>query len=205
MCIPYDRKWDMEKEQDAQHGREIWPLCRTLLRRLDIARRILSMELRVINRQITIDPRSSSIFPGGVPFTSTLEVDMTEPIVAGVLLQHLSEAGLLVIRLLANSLTLGEKDTLMENCLTKLFPGFDNRTAHLTPLFPKAEELDWYGSEFHWTFAKSSCLKHLSLPRVSRLLAGEAQHEMNATLQSFVSMSRSSILSPDSEQHKPAN
>ncbi|KAF2032084.1 hypothetical protein EK21DRAFT_61742, partial [Setomelanomma holmii] len=183
----------------------IWPLYRTLSTRPDLARQIPSINLDVTERCVTINPPSSHLFPGGVPFTPSVKLQFPEPAVAGALLQLLPEVQRLIIRLFTRhgSYPAGE-EPLMEHCLSKLFPGFDPRTAHLTPILGLEEvhEIIWEGSAFHWALANLASLSHLMLERPCRILADEAPHEMNETLMTFDLVSRSSIFTPGTGQNQ---
>lgn len=93
---------------------------------------------------------------------------------------------------------------LTYHLVRELFPGFDERTAHLLSpgIFPNLKRLDFNGDEFHWVLAKSLCLKELHLTRPCSILPDDAPHEANPTLTSLSLVNRSSILNPSVDRHE---
>ncbi|KAH7064287.1 hypothetical protein BKA63DRAFT_496637 [Paraphoma chrysanthemicola] len=178
-------------------------LYRTLMSRQDIAWQIRFVDIRVMLRSVSIDVPSATLFAGGVPFTSTVKIEATEPVLAGALLQQLFNVISLTICLTPYFSDVSKsREALMDHCLFRLFPDFDPRTAHLKPILglQKLKEMFWHGSEFHWALAKLPCLDHPYLPRASRILADEAPFETIDTLKAFQFTARSSIIGSEPSQ-----
>jgi len=205
--IPYDPNVDYPCEEVEEGlGYEIWPLYRTLSARSDLAKRVKTLNILIIDRSLGITADSKGVFPGGLLFSSDLDMRLPEATIAGALLQLLSAVESLTVHFVEED---GDGDADISSrptsdCMAKLFPGFNSRTAHLRSLtaVQKVKELEWNGSEFHWMLARSPHLTVLNLTRSSTILPDEAPNETNAALEQLRIDQSSALLNPAATQHE---
>jgi hypothetical protein len=112
----------------------LYPLYKTLSIGSDLCELVKSASLTASDHQSSILVPSTSVFPGGVPFTPNLYIDMSELTIAGALLQHLKVIERLHVRHYEEvSMYSDDHGHPTDNCLAALFPGFYDNTAHLMP------------------------------------------------------------------------
>ncbi|KAH6882062.1 hypothetical protein BKA58DRAFT_328465 [Alternaria rosae] len=189
------------KSKITTQPRDLWPFYRTLQSRSDLARRVESLNIEVVDRTLHVDVPASGVIPQGPLFPSTIRAELDELYIAGALpLYHMTELTSLDLSIVHDHEFRYDdgRFTLVSEYLNKLFSGFDSLTAHLTP-FPglqKLRSLKFQGTEFHWVFAKSPYLEQIHHTRASQISADGASSEVNATLKTLELPVHSAVLYP---------
>jgi hypothetical protein len=193
-----------------------WLLCRTLSDRKDLAEKVRRMRLIVRDRTHQVEIPSTNVFPGALAYTPSLPVLISEATAVGMLLQRLSKVEHVNLGMIqyyeeedsayedvTNIWMYTHRARLICGSIRKLFPGFDENTAHSIdpPLLPKLNYLAWCGDQFHWALAKSPHLEILVIDRPCTFLPDAAPNELSTSLKTLRAESRSSILNPSATQH----
>ncbi|KAH4569692.1 hypothetical protein HBH84_122200 [Parastagonospora nodorum] len=181
-----------------QRSKALYMLYKTLSSRLDLCGIVKTASLDVVDRNIAVSIPFTSVFPGGLPFTSNLDMTLPEPTVAGALIQQIHSLKRLSLRLYeAAPNSSDEHAYFMPQCLRALFPRFSSRDTHCAPFtgLQKLKTLDWSGREFLWILAKSPYLLELRLSSSCQVLPDKSPHETKESLQFLRYVSRSSIFS----------
>lgn len=135
-----------------QDGMALYMLYRTISIRPDLCGMIKMASLDVVKRAIRVSIPSTRMFSGGLPFTSNLDMTLSEAPIVGALLQLLQLVERLSVRLYdVNFVTQYEHDNSMSDCLSERFPGFLSGDTHSVPFtgLQKLKTLHWIGREFH--------------------------------------------------------
>jgi hypothetical protein len=174
------------------------------------------MRLIVRDRTHQVEIPSTNVFPGALAYTPSLPVLISEATAVGMLLQRLSKVEHVNLGMIqyyeeedsayedvTNIWMYTHRARLICGSIRKLFPGFDENTAHSIdpPLLPKLNYLAWCGDQFHWALAKSPHLEILVIDRPCTFLPDAAPNELSTSLKTLRAESRSSILNPSATQH----
>jgi hypothetical protein len=190
-------------------GEELWPFCRTLSHREDLADTVQAMYLVLQGRDLSIEIPAVDLLPGHMPFTSTISTTMEEACIVGMplpRLANLKDLDMHMVRHVPRNKKIPDDDTsLVRGTLSRLFPGYGSLTVHLVspPLLPRLECLYWNCDDFLWALAKSPKLKSLNLARPYKFLPDAAPHELNPTVEHFTMAAKSSILNSNAGQVEP--
>lgn len=179
----------------------LWSLYCTLSQRSDLASRVHRLDLLVLDRLFDVDVPTFSVLPTGLPFSSIITCKIPEPHLAGALLQLLPNVAHLSMLMIIHFLGQGYKKCefpLMDTPLTKMFPGFDHKTAHLEVMLTlqNLKRLDWCGATFHWFLAQSLYLEELHLMRPCTILVDEEDCKINHSVKILTLKQRSALLDP---------
>jgi hypothetical protein len=194
-----------------------WLLCRTLSDRKDLAEKVRRIRFIVRDHTHQVEIPSTNVFPGILAYTPSVPVLMSEATAVGMLLQRLSKVEHLDLGMIQyyddedsnfedamNIWMYTHRARLICSSIRKLFPGFDENTAHSIdpPLLPKLNYLLWCGDQFHWALAKSPHLETLVIDRPCTFLPDAAPNELSTSLRVMKAESRSTILNPSTTQHE---
>jgi hypothetical protein len=200
----------------GEDGSELWPLCRTLSARPDLANMVSAMNIMVKDYQHQIEIPYTHLLPGRVPFMPKFHAAVSQASVIGIMLQcvpNLERLSLYMPRDYDPRYTWLVDDPDTENefpglCgslyggITQLLPGFDEETAHLanSPLLSNLRHLTYAGTSIHWALLRGPQLKTLEFPRACNLMPDMAPDEVNHAVKDLTMVCRSAVLNRDLTQ-----
>lgn len=80
------------KSKITTEPRDLWPFYRTVQSPPDLARRVESLNIEVVDRTLHVDVPTSGVIPQGPLFPSTIRAELDELYIAGaLLLYHMTE------------------------------------------------------------------------------------------------------------------
>ncbi|KAH7075187.1 hypothetical protein FB567DRAFT_185409 [Paraphoma chrysanthemicola] len=189
-------------------GKDLWPLCRTLYERPDLARRIKSLQLIAWSNIHPIP--ASDLLSTAFSSSSASPTMLDEAAITGHILGRASQLDFLILGFYQrnpgnNSYS---HPRLMASCLSKAFPGFQSlsTTATIPSGFENIRFLHYAGSEWHWIMGQSCHLDTITLERVANFLPDGVPDEVNPKVKRIELNCCSAILNPEAEGfvHFPA-
>ncbi|KAI4713836.1 hypothetical protein J4E89_001284 [Alternaria sp. Ai002NY15] len=178
---------------------DLWLFYRTILSRPDLSRKTENLDIKVVDRMMSIEVPTLGVVPQGAMFPSTIRAEIEETRIACALLfWQLTELDFLSLSIVHADEDDDGRPRLVPKCLSKLISHFDNRTAHLTtfPGLQKLRSLKFEGTEFHWVLAKSPNLEEIVLTRASHILADGDSSAINTAVKSLTFPVQSAVLNP---------
>ena len=179
--------------------RDLWLFYRTILSRPDLSRKTENLDIKVVDRMMSIEVPTLGVVPQGAMFPSIIRAEIEEiHIACALLFWQMTELKCLSLSIVRADEDDDGRPRLISKCLSKLFSHFDNRTAHLTtfPGLKKLRSLRFEGTEFHWVLAKSPDLEEIALTRASHILADGDSSAINTAVKSLTFPVQSAVLNP---------
>ncbi|KAI4705557.1 hypothetical protein J4E81_000440 [Alternaria sp. BMP 2799] len=179
--------------------RDLWLFYRTILSRPDLSRKTENLDIKVVDRMMSIEVPTLGVVPQGAMFPSIIRAEIEEiHIACALLFWQMTELKCLSLSIVRADEDDDGRPRLISKCLSKLFSHFDNRTAHLTTFLglQKLRSLKFEGTEFHWILAKSPHLEEIVLTRASHILADGASSAVNTAVKSLKFPVQSAVLNP---------
>ena len=172
-------------EEDDIPSQDLWPFYRTIQSRPDLSKKTESLNIKVIDRPISIETSASGVVPQGAMFPSIIHARWPEVFIACALLfWRMTELKHLSLSIAKYDDDDCGRPMLVPNCLSRLLLNFDSRIAHLQsfPGLQKLQSLKFQGTVFHWILAKFPYLEDIVLTRASQILADGASSEVNSAV-----------------------
>ncbi|KAI4624499.1 hypothetical protein J4E83_004174 [Alternaria metachromatica] len=179
--------------------RDLWLFYRTILSRPDLSRKTENLDIKVVDRMMSIEVPTLGVVPQGAMFPSIIRAEIEEiHIACALLFWQMTELKCLSLSIVRADEDDDGRPRLISKCLSKLFSHFDNRTAHLSTFLglQKLRSLKFEGTEFHWILAKSPHLEEIVLTRASHILADGASSAVNTAVKSLKFPVQSAVLNP---------
>ncbi|KAI4675361.1 uncharacterized protein J4E84_010103 [Alternaria hordeiaustralica] len=188
----------------ASAPRDLWLFYRTILSRPDLSRKTENLDIKVVDRMMSIEVPTLGVVPQGAMFPSTIRAEIEEiRIACALLFWQMTELKCLSLSIVRADEDDDGRPRVVSKCLSKLISHFDNRTAHLTtfPGLQKLRSLKFEGTEFHWILARSPHLEEIVLTRASHILADGASSAINSAVKFLTIPVQSAVLNPDCSQY----